>query len=49
MPTITLTPTACTVAAGWETLYYYATDNSAHYPRQMVFTFPTNATLAARG
>ena len=49
MPTITLTPTACTVAAGWETLYYYATDNSAHYPRQMVFTFPTNATLGGAG
>ena len=49
MPTITLTPSACTSAPGWTTLYSYLTTNSAYYPRQLIFTYPANAALGAAG
>ena len=50
MPSITLTPSACTGGTGgWINLYYHSTDNSAHYPRQLIFTFPANATLGGAG
>lgn len=49
MPTITLTPTACTEGSGWKNLYYYATTNSSYWPRQLIFTYPTNAELGGAG
>ena len=49
MPTITLTPTACTEAAGWRTLYYYLTTNSSYYPRQLIFTYPASEVLGGAG
>ena len=49
MPTITLTPTACTEGGGWKNLYYYATTNSSYWPRQLIFTYPTNAELGGAG
>lgn len=49
MPTVTLTPSACTSAAGWTTLYNYLTTNSSYYPRQLIFTYPANAALGAAG
>ena len=49
MPTITLTPTACSSAAGWTVLYNYLTTNSSYYPRQLLFTYPTNDTLGGAG
>ena len=49
MPAITLTPTACTEAAGWRTLYYYLTTNSSYYPRQLIFTYPTSEVLGGAG
>lgn len=49
MPTVTLAPTACSEAAGWKTLYYYKTTNSAYYPRQLLFTYPVNAELSGPG
>lgn len=49
MPTITLTPTACTEGSAWDDLYYYLTTNSAYYPRQLIFTFASNATLGGAG
>ena len=47
MPTVTLTPSACTSPAGWTTLYNYLTTNSSYYPRQLIFTYPENAALGA--
>lgn len=49
MPTVTLTPSACTSAAGWTTVYHYLTTNSSYYPRQLIFTYPANAALGAAG
>lgn len=49
MPTVTLTPSACTSAAGWTTVYHYLTTNSSYYPRQLIFTYPANSTLGAAG
>ena len=49
MPTVTLTPSACTSPAGWTTLYNYLTTNSSYYPRQLIFTYPENAALGAAG
>lgn len=49
MPTVTLTPSACTSPAGWTTLYNYLTTNSSYYPRQLIFTYPANAALGAAG
>ncbi len=50
MPTITLTPTACSSSTGqWIVLYNYLTTNSSYYPRQFIFTFPSNATLGGAG
>ena len=49
MPTVTLTPSACTSPAGWTTLYNYLTTNSSYYPRQLIFTYPANAELGAAG
>lgn len=50
MATITLTPTACTSAVNqWVVLYNYLTTNSSYYPRQFIFTYPTNADLASDG
>lgn len=49
MPTVTLTPSACTSAAGWTTVYHYLTTNSSYYPRQLIFTYPANSVLGAAG
>lgn len=49
MPTVTLTPSACTSAAGWTTIYHYLTTNSSYYPRQLIFTYPANSVLGAAG
>ena len=49
MPTVTLTPSACTSAAGWTTVYHYLTTNSSYYPRQLIFTYPANSALGAAG
>ena len=46
MPTIKLTPTACTVAGGWHDLRYYLNDDDL---RQVIFTYPNNATLGGPG
>ena len=50
MPTIKLTPTACSSPTGqWTVLYNYLTTNSSYYPRQFIFTFDTNSTLGGAG
>ncbi len=50
MATITLTPTACTSAVNqWVVLYNYLATNSSYYPRQFIFTYPTNTVLASDG
>ena len=49
MPTVTLTPSACTSPAGWTTVYHYLTTNSSYYPRQLIFTYPANSVLGAAG
>ncbi len=49
MPTVTLTPTACTESSGWKTLYYYLTTNSSYYPRRINFSYPANEELAGAG
>lgn len=46
MPTITLTPTACTQSGGFTNLYYYGNTSNL---RQLIFTFANNAELAAGG
>lgn len=46
MPTIKLTPTACTVESGWHDLRYFLNDDDL---RQVIFTYPNNATLGGPG
>ena len=46
MATVTLTPSACSSAAGWTVLYNYLTTNSSYYPRQLLFTYDNSSTLA---
>ena len=46
MPTITLTPTACTASASWQDLRYYGNNSGL---RQLIFTFPNNPTLGGAG
>ena len=48
MPTITLTPTACTTSAGWHELFYYLHTNNS-YLRQVIFTYPNNSVLGGPG
>lgn len=48
MPAVTLTPTACTHSSGFDNLYYYGNSSSSDL-RQLIFTFPNNSELAARG
>ena len=50
MPSITLMPSACTSGtSGWINLYYHSTNQTSAQPRQLIFTFPTNATLGGAG
>lgn len=50
MPSITLTPSACTSGtSGWINLYYHSTNQNSAQPRQLIFTFPANATLGGAG
>ena len=50
MPSITLMPSACTEGtSGWKNLYYHSTNQSSAQPRQLIFTFPANATLGGAG
>ena len=50
MPGITLTPSACTSGtSGWINLYYHSTNQNSAQPRQLIFTFPANATLGGAG
>ena len=50
MPSITLMPSACTSGtSGWINLYYHSTNQSSAQPRQLIFTFPANATLGGAG
>lgn len=46
MPTITLTPTACTASASWQDLRYYGNNSGL---RQLIFTIPNNPTLGGAG
>ena len=46
MPTITLTPTACTASASWQDLRYYGNSSGL---RQLIFTIPNNPTLGGAG
>lgn len=46
MATVTLTPTACTVAAGFTDLSYYGNSSGT---RQLIFTIPNNSQLATHG
>lgn len=46
MPTITLTPTACTAGASWQDLRYYGNNSGL---RQLIFTVPNNPTLGGAG
>ena len=50
MPSITLTPSACTSGtSGWINLYYHSTNQNSAQPRQLIFTVPANATLGGAG
>ena len=50
MPGITLMPSACTSGtSGWINLYYHSTNQNSAQPRQLIFTFPANATLGGAG
>ena len=50
MPSITLMPSACTSGtSGWINLYYHSTNQNSAQPRQLIFTFPANATLGGAG
>ena len=50
MPSITLMPSACTSGtSGWINLYYHSTNQTSAQPRQLIFTFPANATLGGAG
>lgn len=49
MATVTLTPSACSSPAGWTVLYNYLTTNSSYYPRQILYTYDNNSTLAGAG
>lgn len=49
MATVTLTPSACSSPAGWTVLYNYLTTNSSYYPRQLLYTYDNNSTLAGAG
>ena len=46
MPTITLTPTACTASASWQDLRYYGNNSGL---RQLIFTIPNNPTRGGAG
>ena len=46
MPTITLTPTACTAGASWQDLRYFGNNSGL---RQLIFTIPNNPTLGGAG
>lgn len=46
MPTITLTPTACTASASWQDLRYYGNNSGL---RQLIFTIPNSPTLGGGG
>lgn len=39
MPSLVIQPSACSATSGWKDLYYYKSTNSAHYPRQLLFTY----------
>lgn len=49
MAIVTLTPSACSSPAGWTVLYNYLTTNSSYYPRQLLYTYDNNSTLAGAG
>ena len=49
MPSVTITPTACSAGIGWKTLYYHSTTNDSYTTRQLIFTYPANAALAQPG
>ncbi len=49
MAIVTLTPSACSSPAGWTALYNYLTTNSSYYPRQLLYTYDNNSTLAGAG
>lgn len=49
MTTVTLTPSACSSPVGWTVLYNYLTTNSSYYPRQLLYTYDNNSTLAGAG
>lgn len=48
MPTITLTPTACTSGSGWKNLSWYGNTSQSDL-RQLIFTYPNNADLGGAG